>query len=237
MHAVSAARGFEEVAIAVGSGQTVPLLGTVAAGEPYRAFPVEDVLTVPGGMWGGRKVFALRVRGTSMIDEGIRDGDHLIVEPRETADPGQTVVAEVEGAVTVKRLFREVDGKIRLQPANPEMLPLVLAAGDVRVIGVVVGVVRRHGFQGPRRAPRAARPAAVDAQTLDLALRAIAQSLRDAEDMLRRKPPRTCARIEALARGLRSLRDCYLATTAPRLRQALLREAGDRMRRLKRFDV
>src|SRR5581483_1163220 len=87
----------ERVEITVGAGEDVPLLGAVAAGVPLQAFTVEDVLTVPPGMWSGRKVFALRVRGTSMIDEGIRDGDHLIVEPRERADDGQTVVAEVDG--------------------------------------------------------------------------------------------------------------------------------------------
>src|SRR5437899_422903 len=99
----------------------------------------------PAALWGGRTVFALRARGSSMIDEGIRDGDYLIVEPRETADVGQTVVAEVDGGVTVKRLCREKDGQIRLQPANPDMLPLVVAAERVRIVGVVVGVFRRQG--------------------------------------------------------------------------------------------
>ena len=92
----------------------IPLLGVVAAGEPYRAFVIDDTLSVPAALWGGRKVFALRVRGNSMIDEGIHDGDFLIVQPCETAENGQTVVAEVDGCVTVKKLFREPDGAIRL---------------------------------------------------------------------------------------------------------------------------
>ena len=126
MRAASKA-GWEAVAVEVGSAVTIPLLGTVAAGLPFQAFPVEGTLELPAGLWGGRTVFALRARGSSMIDEGIRDGDYLIVEPRETAEVGQTVVAEVDGGVTVKRLCRETDGRLRLQPANPDMLPLVVA--------------------------------------------------------------------------------------------------------------
>jgi len=230
----------ERVEITVGAGEDVPLLGAVAAGVPLQAFTVEDVLTVPPGMWSGRKVFALRVRGTSMIDEGIRDGDHLIVEPRERADDGQTVVAEVDGGVTVKRLFRERGGRVRLQPANPEMLPLVTTAKSVRLIGVVVGVLRRQGFGAPAARPSPPPPpraSRADGQTLDLTVRAIEQSLRGAEEMAVGRPARTMARIRELGRALRSLRDCYLATTSPRLRQALLREAGDLMRRLRRFGV
>src|SRR4029077_11615679 len=106
---------------------------------------LDGVIKLPSGLWNGRNVFALRVRGTSMIDEGIRDGDYLIVEPRETAESGQTVVAEVDGGVTVKRLFREKTGRLRLQPANPEMLPLVVPAERVRIVGAVIGVFRRRG--------------------------------------------------------------------------------------------
>src|SRR5213594_5104230 len=86
-------RGIMRAATKVGSAVTIPLLGTVAAGLPFQAFPVEGTLELPAGLWGGRSVFALRARGSSMIDEGIRDGDYLIVEPRETAEVGQTVVA------------------------------------------------------------------------------------------------------------------------------------------------
>src|ERR1043166_6786628 len=117
-------REYEPVSIEVGRGADVPLLGDVAAGLPFQSLPVHGVIELPPGLWNGRKVFALRVRGTSMTDEGIRDGDYLIVEPRETADSGQMVVAEVDGGVTVKRLVREKGGRIRLQPANPEMLAL-----------------------------------------------------------------------------------------------------------------
>lgn len=229
--------GWEPVTIEVAQAVPVALLGTVAAGLPFHAFPVEGVLDLPAGMWNGRRIFALRVRGASMIDEGIHDGDYLIVEPRETADSGQTVVAEVDGGVTVKRLFTEKDGRLRLQPANPEMLPLVIGAERVRIVGAVVGVLRRHGFR-PAAAPRPRpRPAAGDGRTLDLTLRVIEQSVSEAETMAAARAGRSGARLRELARGLRSLRDCYLGTTTPRLRAALLREAGDIVRRLRRFGV
>ena len=114
---------------------------------------LHGVIELPPGLWNGRRVFALRVRGTSMLDEGIRDGDYLLCEPRETVDSGQTVVAEVDGGMTVKRLVREKGGRVRLQPANPEMLALVVPADHVRIIGAVVGVFRRHGFRAPRARP------------------------------------------------------------------------------------
>jgi hypothetical protein len=226
---------WDAVTIAVGRAATVPLLGTVAAGLPFHAFPVEGELELPPGMWNGRRVFALRVRGASMADEGIRDGDYLIVESRETAEAGQTVVAEVDGGVTVKRLFKEADGRLRLQPANAEMLPLVVPAERVRIVGAVVGVLRRHGFRAapaPRRRPTSS-PA--DSRTLDLTLRVIEQNVSEAEALAAARPGRPGARLRELARGLRSLRDCYLRTTTPRLREALLREAGDIVRRLRRF--
>jgi repressor LexA len=227
--------GWEPVSISVGPAASTPLLGTVAAGLPFQAFPVEGAIELPPGMWNGRKIFALRVRGTSMVDEGIRDGDYLIVESRETADSGQTVIAEVDGGVTVKRLFKETDGRLRLQPANPEMLPLLVGAERVRIVGAVVGVLRRHGFRAtpaPRQRPR---PIARDARTLDLTLRVIEQSVSEGEALAAARPGRAGARVRELARALRSLRDCYLGTTTPRLREALLREAGDIVRRLRRF--
>ena len=231
------ATSWDEIEVVVGAAARVPLLGTVAAGLPFRAFPVTEVLELPAGLWNGRRVFALRVRGASMIDEGIHDGDYLIVEPRETAEYGQTVVAEVDGCVTVKRLYQERDGQVRLQPANPEMLPLVVPATRVRVVGAVVGVFRRQGFRPPAAGrPRPPRPAR-DARTLDLTLRVIEQSVADAEALATVRRGRTATRLRELAQALRSLRDCYLDTTVPRLRAALLREAGDIVRQLRRFDA
>src|SRR5262245_17658 len=164
--------------------EDIPLLGLVAAGQPYQAFPIADSLSVPTMLWGGKKVFALRVRGSSMIDEGIHDGDFLIVEPRIDADNGQTVVAEVDGSVTVKLYHREADGSIRLQPANPELLPLIVRGGDIRIIGIVVGVMRKFGFGDKPAAASAAkhtpprpvpihRPSKSDPASIDLAVNAV----------------------------------------------------------------
>ena len=227
--------GWEEVAVELGSAVTIPLLGTVAAGVPFQAFPVEGTLELPAGLWGGRTVFALRARGSSMIDEGIRDGDYLIVEPRETADVGQTVVAEVDGGVTVKRLCREKDGRLRLQPANPDMLPLVVAPQRVRIVGVVVGVFRRQGFRTSAPARPRPAPGSGDGRTLDLTLRVIEQRVGEAEALAAARTGHSGARLRELGRNLRALRDCYLETTTPRLRAALLREAGQLIRRLGRF--
>lgn len=228
-----AAAEWQRVAVEEGKGLPIPLIGTVVAMAPLEAFAVEDVLSVPLGPWAGRRVFALRARGTSMIDEGIRDGDHLIVQPRDSAQSGQTVVAEVDGRLTVKRLIREPDGRIRLAPANREMLPLVVGAERVRVIGVVVGVLRRRGFRpAPPRASGPPPPTASDDATLDLALEAMRRSLSEAEARTRGRSGTDDAHMRELARSLRALHDCYLGTTTPRLRRALLDEASTLMHRL-----
>jgi peptidase S24-like protein len=186
-------------------------------------------------LWNGRRVLALRVRGTVMADESLRDGDYLIVEPGEPARDGQTAVVDLDGRVTVKRIFREPDGRVRLQPADPELLPLVLPIARIRIIGTVAGIFRRHGF-GTRSA-RPPRRDAADRGTLDLTLGLIDQSLRQADREHAQRGGRTAERIRELARALRSLRDCYLRTRVPRLRAALLGEAGEIVQRLRRFGV
>ena len=99
---------------------------------------------MPEDLVGKRDTYVLRVRGDSMIDEQIRDGDYVIVEDRRTADNGEMVIALLNGSdVTLKKLYRE-QGRIRLQPANPAMQPIVAAADQVQVQGVVVGVMRRY---------------------------------------------------------------------------------------------
>ncbi len=86
----------------------------------------------------------LRVKGDSMIDEQIRDGDFVVVEDRKTADNGEMVIALISGTdVTLKKFYRD-NGRIRLQPANPAMQPLILDASQVQVQGVVVGVMRKY---------------------------------------------------------------------------------------------
>ena len=216
----------------------IPLLGTVAAGEPYQAFPIDETLRVPTTLWGGKQVFALRVRGNSMIDEGIHNGDYIIVEPRQTADNGQTVVAEIDGAVTVKKYHREPDGSIRLEPANPEMLPLIVRGEHVRIIGLVAGVLRKFGFGEARSIPTAQpRPAThrpparprrpVDDASIDLEVNAIdAQLVRwnaaiahaQHDRHLRRHVPE----MAEIGRDLQALRDWCARTRKPGLRRALI---------------
>ncbi|MFQ6617845.1 MAG: transcriptional repressor LexA [Fidelibacterota bacterium] len=121
----------------------LPLLGLVAAGAPIEAVEGEETIAVPADILGRGRHYVLRVRGNSMIDEQIRDGDYVIVEERRTAEDGETVIALINGSeATVKKFYRE-NGRVRLQPANPEMAPLVINAGDVQIQGVVIGILRK----------------------------------------------------------------------------------------------
>ncbi len=124
----------------------LPLLGTVAAGEPIEAIAVHETLALPEDMLpAAGQSFALRVRGDSMIDEQIRDGDLIVVHGRQSARNGETVVALVGGThATVKKFYREKDGRVRLQPANPALEPIYVPAADVTIQGVVVGVIRKY---------------------------------------------------------------------------------------------
>ena len=89
-----------------------------------------------------KNTYALRVRGNSMIDDNIQEGDIIVIEKRESAENGQTVVAMINGEnVTLKKFYIERDG-IRLQPANPEMAPIILKNQDVQILGIVTGVIR-----------------------------------------------------------------------------------------------
>ena len=121
--------------------QGVPLLGTVSAGQPIDMYEEREELAVPADR-ARRSTFALRVRGGSMIDEDILDGDIILVEQRSIATNGETVVARINGdQATLKRLYVEAD-HIRLQPANDAMEPLILQPDEVEVLGVVTAVVR-----------------------------------------------------------------------------------------------
>ena len=127
-----------------GRALDLPLLGYVAAGAPIEAVVSNETVTVPEDLVGTRDTYALRVRGNSMIDEQIRDGDLVVVEDRQTAHNGEMVIALLEGAeVTLKKFYRE-NGHIRLQPANDAVAPIIVRADKVQVQGVVVGVMRRY---------------------------------------------------------------------------------------------
>ena len=124
----------------------LPLLGTVAAGVPIEAVATNEMLAVPEELCSrAGNHYVLRVRGSSMIDEQIRDGDYVIVNERQRADNGEMVIALVQGnSATVKKFYRERDGRIRLQPANETMQPMYLHENDITIQGVVVGVLRRY---------------------------------------------------------------------------------------------
>ena len=122
----------------------VPLLGTVAAGRPIEALPSSEEIPLPESWLGRQRTYALRVQGDSLIEEQIRDGDVIVVEEREVARDGETVIALVDGdSVTVKR-YRRAASTIYLEPANTTLSPLVLAEERVRIQGVVIGVLRRY---------------------------------------------------------------------------------------------
>jgi repressor LexA len=125
----------------------LPLLGRVAAGVPIEVIEVaKEALSVPAEfVRRPHQTFALQVKGRSMIDEGILDGDFIIVEQQPMAESGETVVAVVDGEATVKKFHRERGGRIRLQPANSEMKPLYVREKDLEVRGVVVAVLRKYG--------------------------------------------------------------------------------------------
>jgi repressor LexA len=124
----------------------LPLLGSVAAGMPIEALEQNETFTVPETMVArGGNHYVLRVRGNSMVDEHIRDGDFVVVNGRERADNGEMVIALVNGtSATVKKYYRERDGRIRLQPANETMQPIYVHENDVKIQGIVVGVMRRY---------------------------------------------------------------------------------------------
>ena len=145
--AYNESRSIELVGAALGSNAVeLPLLGAVAAGLPIEAIEQQEALSVPSDMvQSGKENFVLRVEGESMIDEQIRDGDYIVVSSQKTASDGQMVVALVGGdSATVKKMYREPDGRIRLQPANPTMAPIVEDEGNVQIQGVVVGVIRKY---------------------------------------------------------------------------------------------
>jgi repressor LexA len=124
-------------------GFSLPLLGVVAAGKTIEAEPQSDRLEMKE-LFPGQNLYALKVRGTSMIENQIADGDYVIVRKQENADNGEKVVAMVDKAMTLKKFFRRKD-TIRLEPCNSTMEAIVVdpSQENVSVLGVLVGVVRK----------------------------------------------------------------------------------------------
>jgi repressor LexA len=124
----------------------LPLLGSVAAGMPIEALEANETFCVPETLVGrAGSHYVLRVRGNSMVDEQIKDGDFVVVNERQRADNGEMVIALLNGtSATVKKYYRERDGRIRLQPANETMQPMYVHENDVKIQGIVVGVLRKY---------------------------------------------------------------------------------------------
>ena len=123
---------------------TIPLVATVAAGSPLEVYEIEESIDVPEEMLGGGDNVALKVRGSSMIDSGIFDGDIVIVKRQSTAENGQIVVALVDGAATIKRIYYHRD-RVELRASNPEMQPIFLTGEQsLEIYGILVGMYRKY---------------------------------------------------------------------------------------------
>lgn len=132
----------DEMASVPSNMTDIPLLGYVTAGNPIDRVEDEQTVSVPTSMVR-KNSYALRVRGHSMIDDNIQDGDVIIVEKRESAENGQSVIALINNEqVTLKKFYIEKTG-IRLQPANPDMEPIFLKNEEIQILGIVTGVIRQ----------------------------------------------------------------------------------------------
>ena len=119
----------------------IPLLGNITAGQPIERIESHELIKVPANMVR-KNTYALKVSGHSMVDDNIQDGDIVIIEKQISAENGQSVVALINNEqVTLKKFYIEADG-IRLQPANPDMEPIILKNDEVQVLGIVSGVIR-----------------------------------------------------------------------------------------------
>jgi len=122
---------------------TLPLLGTIAAGRPIEAIETPEEIEVPASMLGAGERYALRVRGDSMVEDGIHDGDVVVIRSARRAENGRTVVAIVDGEATLKR-FHQAGSRVELRPANAVLQPIRVPAGRVEIRGVLIGLLRRY---------------------------------------------------------------------------------------------
>ncbi len=145
-----AVRGIEVIDDAFSTSMNaieLPVVGYIAAGEPIEAIenPINTVLVSSDLVSKTKRCYVLQVRGDSMIDEGIFDGDNVVIQHQDTANNGDIVVALLDnGFATLKKFYREENGKIRLQPANQNMDPIIVKASEVQVQGKVTGIIRRY---------------------------------------------------------------------------------------------
>jgi repressor LexA len=126
-----------------GKLSVLPLVGRVAAGMPIEAIQDTEIIEVPGSMLGKGEYFVLQVKGNSMVEDGILDGDFIVVRRQPTAENGDTVVALIGNEATLKRYYK-VGNRVELRPANKEMSPFTIEDGELRIEGKVVGVIRYY---------------------------------------------------------------------------------------------
>lgn len=121
----------------------LPLVGIVSAGSPIEVFEDKEYVDLPEFLTSSSNCFLLRVKGNSMIDEGIQDGDYIILKKKEIPENGELVVALVKGEATLKKFYREGE-KIKLIPANPSYNPIYAREEEVNIQGVVIGLIRKY---------------------------------------------------------------------------------------------
>ena len=122
----------------------IPILGRIAAGQPIDAIEDRETFDINGFFPSDRDCYMLRVQGESMIEDQIRDGDFVLVESRETAHPGETVVALIEDQEATLKRYYPMGSSVRLEPRNATMEPIIVSKRDLRIQGVVIGVLRRY---------------------------------------------------------------------------------------------
>ncbi len=121
----------------------IPLHGKVAAGNPIEALEGSETIDIPANMIGKGNHFALTVSGESMIEDGILDGDIILIKEKNTAINGETIVATIDNEATVKRYYKK-SNQIELHPANSSMSPIIVKGGDIQIKGVLVGLYRSY---------------------------------------------------------------------------------------------
>jgi repressor LexA len=137
------ARAIQLLGHQLGRRSGLPLLGKVAAGAPVEAIEQDERLEYDD-LFGGPERYVLRVQGQSMIEDHIQEGDYVVIQKKDTAQNGETVVMMIDNDVTLKRFYRE-QGRIRLEPANGTMKPIIVDdTHDARILGTLVGVLRKY---------------------------------------------------------------------------------------------
>lgn len=126
-----------------GESIEIPLHGSIAAGNPIEAMEGNELIEIPKTMIGRGKHYALSVNGQSMIEDGILDGDTIIVKDQHTANNGDTVVAVIDNEATLKRFYKKPN-RIELHPANSSMQPIIVDSGDFQIRGILVGLLRAY---------------------------------------------------------------------------------------------